>query len=523
MPHFIENYWNDNAHLWEGRMVTRFPPEPNGRLHIGHLKSIAVNAEMAARFGGAFNLRMDDTNPAKEDASHARAIEDTLRWLGFEWAGGVKHTSDHFEALFAAARDLAMRGLAHMDFTPREAMRAMRGTLNAHGKPSADRDREPAWHAEMFDRMRAGDFAEGECCLRAKIDMGSRNINLRDPVIYRIKKEAHPRTGAAWGIYPSYDFAHPFCDALEGISLSLCTLEFEDHRPFYDWVVEKCAAFFTESGAAHPPVELEFARLELDRGLTSKRSINALVESGRVDGWGDPRLVTLAGLRRRGFTPAALRAFCEAAGVSKANSLIPFSRLEDFLRLELDATALRRVVVANPVPLDILDGPAAFMARASNHPKDETMGARDFESSSNWWIERDDVRAAGAAEKGFKRVEPGSVFRVMNGGVFECVSVETDEAGAPVRVVAKPTDAKPKATIHGLSRGWAVPVEIWEPEAIADAEEDTDALLVKRHGFSEPEALNAKGTWQATRYGYCVVDEHCPNRLILSTKLRSSK
>jgi glutaminyl-tRNA synthetase len=520
MSNFIENYWLENAGLWDGRMLTRFPPEPNGRLHIGHVKSICLNAGLALKFGGAFNLRMDDTNPEAEDASHARAIEEAVRWLGFEWAGEVKHASDHFDALYAAARDLTARGLAHMDFSPREAMREMRGSLTRPGRPSPDRERAPEWHLERLERMREGLYAEGECCLRAKIDMASANMNLRDPVLYRVKKAPHPRTGDAWSIYPSYDFAHPFCDAMEGISLSLCTLEFEDHRPFYEWVVEACAESFKGSGAAHAPVELEFARLELDRGLTSKRAVNALVAAGRVDGWDDPRLATLAGLRRRGFTASALRAFCEAAGVSKANSEIPFSRLEDFLRADLEPVAARRVVVARPIPLDIEGGAASEWGVAPNHPKDPAMGERPFHRSARWWVEADDVRLEGAAEPGFKRIKPGAVFRLMHGPALECVAVEAGADGKPARVIARFSEAKPKATVHALSREAAMPVEIWEPTTLADAEKDPASCLSILNGFCEPDALGLKETFHAPRYGYCVRDGLLP-RLILSTRLRS--
>lgn len=469
------------------------------------------------------HLRMDDTNPEKEDESHVKAIEEIVRWLGFEWDGPVRYASDYFPELLEAARDLIRRDLAYVDFTPKEKMREMRGTLTSPGTRSRDADNPIEWHAEMFGKMIAGEFDDGACVLRAKIDMASPNINLRDPVLYRIKTVSHDRTGDKYCVYVSYDYAHPFSDAMEGISLSLCTLEFEDHRPFYEWVIANCSKFFKGSGAAHPPVELEFARLELDRGLTSKRKINALVESGKVDGWDDPRLVTLAGLRRRGFTPAALRAFCEEAGISKANSITPFSRVEDFLRIDLDEKAPRRIVVARPVRLSISDGFGPFTAKAPNHPKID-MGERDFLVSSEMWIDVDDVRPEGAAEPGFKRVEPGSVFRIMHAGlIFECIGVKTDEDGAIASVEARlAPEKKPRAAIHGLSIPSAVPVEIWEPDVITGDDDDPLEFLSIRRGYCEPAALETNGTWQAVRYGWCVKDLNHPERLIRSAALKSS-
>lgn len=521
MANFIENFWNENGHLWSGEMVTRFPPEPNGYSHLGHAKSIEANFSMADKFGGKMNLRMDDTNPEKESEVFVEAIKEMVEWLGYKWDGEVKYASDYFDKLHELAKTLIMDGSAYMDFTDRETMRANKGTLTSPGVRCEDADNFPEWHLDMFEHMTSGIYEEGECVLRARIDMASPNMNMRDPVIYRVKKIHHNRTGDKWCIYPAYSFAHPASDYLERISLSLCTLEFEDLRPFYDWVVEKCAKFMPDPLMKRVPVELEFARLELDRGVTSKRKINALVESGKVDGWDDPRLVTLAGLRRRGFTPSSIRKFCEEGGLSKANSTTPFSRLEDFLRLDLDASAPRRFVVARPIKLDVLDGPSPYMGEASNHPKDDSMGVRRVELSSEMWVDADDVRAAGMAEKGFKRVEPGAVFRIMPGLVLECVSVEIDASGDLSRVVCKTSEAKPRVAIHGLSRSSAVPVEIWEPEVISESDEETSKFLTVRAGMAEPMALATTGTFQAVRYGYCVVDRKHAGRLILSTGLRS--
>ena len=523
MPNFIEDYWEKNKGLWNGELVTRFPPEPNGLLHIGHCKALGVSGGMAEKYGGRMNLRMDDTNPEKEEEYFSRMIVEIVEWLGYDYGGKVLHASDYFGSMRDLACKMIEHGLAYVDFTPKDKMREMRGTLTEPGIRSADAGRPVPWHMEEFEKMAAGAYPDGHCSLRAKLDMASPNINMRDPVIYRIKNVPHMRTGSAWRIYPSYDFAHPIEDWLESVSLSLCTLEFEDHRPFYDYIVAMCERFLPKTGAAHPPVELEFARLELDRGMTSKRKINALVESGKVDGFDDPRLVTLVGLRRRGFTPSALRKFCEEAGVSKANSTIPFSRVEDFLRLDLDEKAPRRVVVARPVEMVVEGWDKDFETEAANHPKIEAMGTRPFAVSGTWWIDLDDVRAGGKAEAGFKRVEPGAAFRIMHTGlVFECVEVAEDASGAIAKVVAKVSDKKPRAAIHGVSKAAALPVEIWEPSAIPSDEADPSDYLTVRNGYCEPAALETEGTWQAVRYGWAARDRNRPERLILTAALKSS-
>lgn len=522
MSNFIENYWNNNSHLWSGELVTRFPPEPNGMPHAGHALASFWNFYLAEKFGGKCHLRMDNTNPETESTEFVEAIVEAMKWLGFKWEGEIKYASDYFPFIFELAGKLIEEGLAYVDFSDRETMQAMRGTFVEAGRRSPDAEKPPSWHREKFEAMAAGVYEEGECVLRAKIDMSNPNMNLRDPVIYRIKKAPHHRTGDKWVVYPIYHLAHPASDHKEGVTLSLCTLEFEDDRPFYDWVVDKCSKLMPEARSNKAPVELEFARLELDRGVTSKRKIKALVEGALVEGWDDPRLVTLAGLRRRGFTPSAIRKFCEEAGVSKANSVTPFSRMEDFLRLDLDPVAPRRLVVARPVTLDIVEGgpAAAFEASASNHPKDESMGMRPFTVSSEWWIDLNDVRAEGKAEKGFKRVEPGAVFRIMHGLILECLSVEEDAEGRIVHVATKVSEKKPRTTIHGVSRSVAVPVEIWEPETISEDDADPSKLLTIRAGFAEPAALATAGTWQAARYGYCVNDCKSRGRIILSTRLR---
>lgn len=522
MSNFIEDYWLKNAHLWSGKLITRFPPEPNGALHIGHVKAARISFELAKKFGGVCNLRMDDTNPEKESEHYVDGIKEMVSWLGFKWEGEVKYASDYFDKMCTFAKELIRNGHAYMDFSDKETTRVNRGTLTTPGVRSKDAAHPIDWHLEMFERMKSGALDEGSCVLRAKLDMASPNMNLRDPVLYRIKKVHHNRTGNTWCIYPAYDFAHPFSDYEECVSLSLCTLEFEDHRPFYDWVIERCAQIIPNPSMKHVPVELEFARLELDKGLTSKRKINALVDDGSVDGIDDPRLVTLAGLRRRGFTPDALVRFCEEAGVCKANSILPFERLEDTLRTVLDYKAPRRFVVVTPVKLDIINGPASYETTVLNHPKNESMGERTVKMGSEMWIDVHDVRAPGHSEAGFKRAEVGAVFRIMPGLVLKCLEVEVGSSGEVERVVCEPSNEKPRATIHGLSRHFAVPMEIWEPEVIANEEDEPASCLVIRHGYAEPSVATTSGTWHAVRYGYCTVDRSTPNRLILSTKLKSS-
>lgn len=526
MANFIEDYWERNKGLWGGELITRFPPEPNGLLHIGHCRALVNSGAMATKYGGRMNLRMDDTNPEKEDEYFSKMIVEMVEWLGFDYGGRVLHASDYFDTMHGLAVRMIENGLAYVDFTPKDKMREMRGTLTAPGVRSTDADMPVEWHLLEFGKMRDGFYPDGHCSLRAKLDMASPNINMRDPVMYRIKKMPHIRTGNDWCVYSSYDFSHPIEDWIEKVSLSLCTLEFEDHRPFYDYVVSMCERFLPPTGAKHHPVELEFARLEMDRGMTSKRKINALVESGKVDGFDDPRLLTLVALRRRGFTPSSLRRFCEEAGVSKANSVIPFSRVEDFLRLDLDEKAPRRVVVARPVALTVEGAPFEdLVLEAPNHPKDASMGTRPFRVSCAWWIDADDVRGAGKAEPGFKRVEPGAVFRIMHSGlVFECVGVDEDGSGAVsgVRVKAALPHAKPRAAIHGVSVESAIPVEIWEPDVVPSDEVDPSDYLTVRNGYCEPEALKTDGTFQAVRYGWLVKDRNRPERLILSAALRSS-
>lgn len=523
MTNFIEKFWENNKNLWAGELITRFPPEPNGLLHIGHAKALGVSGGIAEKFGGKMNLRMDDTNPEKEEEYFTKMIIDIVEWLGYDYGGKVLHASDYFPAMYELAKKMIANDLAYVDFTPKDKMSEMRGTLTTPGIRSLDANNPIEWHLNEFENMKNGIYPDGYCSLRAKLDMANPNINLRDPVMYRIKHIPHIRTGNDWCIYSSYDYAHPIEDWIEKVSLSLCTLEFEDHRPFYDYIISMCEKFLPKNGAKHFPIELEFSRLELDRGLTSKRKINSLVESGKVDGFDDPRLVTLVALRRRGFTPSSIRRFCEELGVSKSNSVISFSKIEEALRIELDEKAVRRVVIARPVLLNVINEFEPFTVKAPNHPKFD-LGDRDFEVSSSMWIDLDDVRLAGKAEVGFKRVEPGAIFRIMYTGlIYECIDVVANENGEISNVIVKVVnDKKPKVAIHGLSLDSSTPVEIYEPDVIPSEDVDSSNYLSIKKGYCEPIVFKTEGTFQAVRYGWVVKDRNNPEKLILTTTLKSS-
>ncbi len=382
---------------------TRFPPEPNGYLHIGHAKAICLDFGLAAEFGGLCNLRLDDTNPAKEDPEFAAAIQDDVRWLGYEWAQ-LRHASDYFEVYYLAAQKLIRDGHAFVCDLSAEQVRDYRGTLTEPGRNSPFRERSVEENLDLFQRMRAGEFPDGARTLRAKIDMASGNINLRDPALYRIKHVEHQNTGNAWPIYPMYDFAHSLGDAVEGVTHSLCTLEFEDHRPLYDWCVDKVDLVghpdllqpLLDKGLpreAAKPRQIEFSRLNINYTVMSKRKLTALVEEQLVDGWDDPRMYTLQGLRRRGYTPAAMRLFVDRVGISKQNSLIDFSVLEGCLREDLDAAAARRMAVIDPLKLVLTNLPEGHTEtlQFSNHPKDESFGTREVPFARELWIEREDL------------------------------------------------------------------------------------------------------------------------------------
>ena len=381
-------------------IATRFPPEPNGYLHVGHAKSICLNFGIAEEFKGQCNLRFDDTNPAKEEAAYATAIEEDVHWLGFEWNGNIRHASDYFDQLYGFAEELIEKGLAYVDELTPEKIREYRGTFEVPGKNSPHRDRPSSESLDLFRRMKAGEFSDGQMCLRAKIDMASPNINMRDPVIYRIKHQTHHRTGDKWCIYPMYDFTHCISDALEGITHSLCTLEFEDHRPLYDWVLDNISI------DCHPQ-QIEFSRLNLEHTVTSKRKLNLLVTDKHVDGWDDPRMPTISGMRRRGFTAAAIRDMCERIGITKKVNTTEMGVLENSVREDLDKNAKRVMAVLDPVKVVITNYPEDKVEQltAPNHPQKEEMGVRTLFMSKEVFIDRADFREE--ANKKYKRLVLG--------------------------------------------------------------------------------------------------------------------
>jgi glutaminyl-tRNA synthetase len=526
---------------------TRFPPEPNGYLHIGHAKSICLNFGIAGEFSGVCNLRFDDTNPAKEDPEYVAAIQDDVRWLGFEW-NELRHASDYFEAYYLAAQKLIREGKAYVcDLSPEE-VRAYRGSLTEPGRESPYRNRSVEENLELFARMRAGEFPDGSRTLRAKIDMASGNINLRDPAIYRIKHVEHQNTGNAWPIYPMYDFAHALGDSLEGITHSLCTLEFEDHRPLYDWCVDN-VDFAGDDSLTQPlvdkglpreaakPRQIEFSRLNINYTVMSKRKLMALVTEGLVDGWDDPRMPTLQGLRRRGYTPAAMRLFAERVGISKQNSLIDFSVLEGALREDLDSAAPRRMVVIEPLKLVLTNLPEGHEESLTfaNHPKDESFGSRQVPFGRELWIEREDF--AEVPPKGWKRLVPGGEIRLRGAGIARVDEVVKDEAGNVVELrgwldpESRPgmegANRKVKGTIHWVSAAHAVAAQIRLYDRLFSVQNPDDESEGKTYrdylnpesrkvvtGYVEPAAAQAapEQSFQFERTGYFVADrrDHRP-------------
>jgi glutaminyl-tRNA synthetase len=461
---FIRNIISSDVQAGRARdVVTRFPPEPNGFLHLGHAKSIVLNYQLAEEFGGRCNLRLDDTNPAKERAEYVDAIKRDVRWLGFDWTQGLHFASDYFEQLYAWACYLVRSGKAYVDDQSAHDIREGRGTLTSPGRNSPFRGRNVEDNAELFARMRAGEFRTGERVLRAKIDMASANINLRDPVIYRILNASHPRTGAAWHIYPSYDFAHGQCDSIEGVSHSLCTLEFEDHRPLYDW-------FLDNLPVPSRPRQYEFARLDITHTLLSKRSLTELVRGGHVAGWDDPRMPTLAGLRRRGVPPDAVRRFIRDVGVSKANSTVDDGILDAAVRDVLNKRAHRRMAVLRPLKVTVENYPEGQVEEfeAPNHPADPAFGTRLVRFAREVFIEHDDF-----SEKpppGFRRLAPGREVRLRYAYLVTCHEVVKDATGSVVELrCAYDPDSrggnaadgrKVGATIHWVSAAEGVRAEV---------------------------------------------------------------
>jgi glutaminyl-tRNA synthetase len=454
---------DDLAAKRHSTVVTRFPPEPNGYLHIGHAKSICLNFGVAQEFGGRCHLRFDDTNPTKEEQEFIDAIEQDVRWLGFDWGPHLYHASDYFEQLYAWAEHLIRNGKAYVDDQSQEEMRASRGTLTEPGRNSPWRERSIDENLDLFRRMRAGEFPNGVRVLRAKIDMASGNINLRDPVLYRILHASHPRTGTAWSIYPSYDFAHGQSDAIEHITHSLCTLEFEDHRPLYDWLIEHLPV-------PSRPRQYEFARLNLTHTVLSKRVLTELVRGGHVGGWDDPRMPTLAGLRRRGVPPEAVRDFVRRIGVAKANSVVDIAMFDFSVREVLNKTALRRMAVLRPLKVIIENYPDDRLdeVEAANHPDDPAAGTRRVRFGRELYIERDDFMQN--PPKKFYRLSPGREVRLRYAYFITCREVVKNAAGevvelrctydAATRGGNAPDGRKVQATLHWVSAADAVTAEI---------------------------------------------------------------
>ena len=498
-------------------IITRFPPEPNGYLHIGHAKSICLNFGTAIKYGGTCNLRYDDTNPVKEDDEFVGSIEEDVRWLGFEW-DKLCHASNYFEKMYECCCTLIKKGLAYACSMTQEEIRATRGTLTEPGKESPERDRAPEESLAIFEDMRAGKYKDGEMCIRAKIDMASPNMNMRDPVIYRVLHVSHQNTGDKWCIYPMYDFAHPLEDAIEGITHSLCTLEFEDHRPFYDWALKSL-------DWPEPPQQIEFAKLNLSNTIMSKRNIRALVESGQVEGWDDPRLCTIAGMRRRGYTPAAIRNFCEAIGVAKANSLIDMSQLEYFVRDDLKDKVESRFVISRPLKLTITNWPEgkSELCTIENNQNVPELGSREVRFSGHLYIEQNDFMEIPA--KKYFRLYPGNEVRLKGAYFVTCTDVVKDAEGNITEVLCTydpdtksgtpgADSRKVKGTIHWVDADSAMPVRVREYSYMAYPNEETGRnefdpnSRTELTAYAENSVKNAKAgeRFQFFRSGYYITD-----------------
>ncbi len=461
---FIRTIINEDMSTdkYGGRVHTRFPPEPNGYLHIGHAKSICLNFGVAAEYGGISNLRFDDTNPSKEETEYVESIQEDVHWLGFDWEDRLFYASDYFDQLYEYAVQLIKKGKAYVCDLSADEIRAYRGTLTEPGQNSPYRDRSVEENLDLFERMRAGEFPDGARTLRARIDMASPNITMRDPVLYRIMNVLHHRTGDEWVIYPTYDFTHCLSDSIEGITHSLCTLEFENNRPLYNWVLDQLQVYH--------PQQIEFARLNLSYTVLSKRKLLQLVEEGHVDGWDDPRMPTLSGLRRRGYTPQAIRDFCNHIGVSKTNSIIDLALLEHFIRKDLNQRAPRVLGVLRPLRVVITNYPEGQEEEleAINNPEDETMGTRMVPFSRVLYIEQDDFREVPPPK--YRRLIPGREVRLRYGYFITCVDVVKDEKTGEIvelhctydpetRGGNAPDGRKVKATLHWVSAAHAIEVE----------------------------------------------------------------
>ena len=540
--HFIRTIIEEDLKSGKHEAIqTRFPPEPNGYLHIGHAKSICLNFGLAYIYDGLCNLRFDDTNPEKENDEYVNAIKEDVEWLGFHWAGEPRFASNYFDQLYDYAVGLIKDGKAYVDDLTPEEMREYRGTLTEAGKNSPYRDRRVEENLDLFTRMKNGEFPDGSKTLRLKIDMASGNINMRDPVIYRIRRAHHHNTGDKWCIYPMYDYTHAISDAIEGITHSLCTLEFEAHRPLYDWVLDNIPA-----PHATRPRQYEFSRLELLYSITSKRKLNQLVADGHVSGWDDPRMPTISGMRRRGYTPEGLRLFAKRAGISKSENVIDMSVLEGAIREELENSAPRMIAVLNPLKVTLTNfDPAQAQSRyAPYHPNHEEMGGRELPISQTLYIETDDF--AENPPKGFKRLVPGGEVRLRHSYVMRCDEVVKDSDGHVVELKCSldydtlgknPEGRKVKGVIHWLSAEHAVPatVRLYErlfTEPRPDAVRGADGEYLPFTNFLNPESvreiqawveasandLPPESRWQFERLGYFVTDrkDHRPEQPVFN-------
>ena len=525
--HFIQNIIEEglNTGKYQGRVHTRFPPEPNGYLHIGHAKSICLNFGLALQYSGKCNLRFDDTNPSKEEEEYVKAIMADVRWLGFDWEDRLFYASDNFDQLYDYAVRLIEKGKAYVDDLNPEQIREYRGTLSEPGRNSPYRDRPVEESLDLFNKMRAGEFAEGERVLRAKINMASGNLNLRDPILYRILKSSHHRTGDKWCIYPMYDFTHGQSDSLEQITHSVCTLEFEDHRPLYEWFLDELEIY--------RPQQIEFARLSLNYTLLSKRKLLQLVEEGYVSGWNDPRMPTLSGMRRRGYPPEAIRDFCERIGVSKSNSTVDFALLEHCVREDLNRTSPRVMAVVRPLKLVIENYPEDQVEEltAENNPEDSDAGSRQIPFSRILYIEKDDFMED--PPKKFFRLAPGREVRLKHAYIIKCERVVKDDKTGEVielRCTYDPEtksgssqgSRKVKGTLHWLSVAHAQRAEVrlynhlFLKENPADEKEcpdvksslNPDSVEIIQNGFIEPSLKGARegDRYQFLRLGYFCVD-----------------
>ncbi len=525
-PNFIRNQIRDEIEAGRAdKVVTRFPPEPNGFLHVGHAKSICLNFGLAEQFGGNCHLRFDDTNPAKEEQAYIDAIKEDVSWLGFEWAGPVRYASDCFDQLYAWAQHLIREGKAYVDDLSPDEIREYRGTLTEPGRPSPWRERSVEENLDLLERKRAGEFNEGERVLRAKIDMASPNINLRDPILYRIRHAHHHQTGDTWKIYPSYDFAHGQTDAIEGVTHSICTLEFEDHRPLYEW-------FLDNLPVPCKPRQIEFARLNMNYTLTSKRKLKLLVDEGIVDGWDDPRMPTISGMRRRGYTPTSIRKFCEMIGVTRADGgLVDIAMLYHAIRSDLEDNAPRAMCVLNPLKVVLTNVPESHeeVYEVPGHPAREDMGVRRVPFTRELYIDRDDFMEE--PPKKFFRLAPGQEVRLRNSYVIRCDEVVKDASDEIVELRCSvdfdtlgknPEGRKVKGVIHWVSANHAVPMEVRLYDNLflveqPDKDKDADFLehlnpesLQICQAMGEPSLADAapESRYQFERMGYFCADRH---------------